>query len=84
MSDLVAKLYKIELSVSGAGASAALCRLLGDWGYACSVQRDDAVERVTASGAGPLAMERFQELVATIATLGGAIYGFRMAEEERT
>jgi hypothetical protein len=74
-------LYKIELTVSGAGASDLVLKRLGEWGYTSSHKTDGTVERITARGAHDLEQGRLRELMDALIALGAGIYGFSVAAE---
>jgi hypothetical protein len=74
-------LYKIELTVSGAGASDLVLKRLREWGYTSSHKTDGTVERITARGDHDLEHGRLRELMDSLIALGAGIYGFSVVAE---
>ncbi len=74
-------MYKIELTVSGAGASDLVLKRLGEWGYTSTHKADGTVERITARGKHEIEQSRVRELIDSLIALGAGIYGFSVAVE---
>jgi hypothetical protein len=74
-------LYKIELTVSGAGASDLVLKRLAEWGYTSSHKTDGTVERITARGQRELEQSQLRELIDSLIALGAGIYGFSVVAE---
>jgi len=74
-------LYKIELTVSGAGACELVRRHLDEWGYTSTHKTDGTVDRITARGPHDLEQGRLRELIDALISVGAGIYGFSVVAE---
>ena len=74
-------MYKIELTVSGAGARELVQKRLDEWGYASTHKTDGTVERITARGRHDLEQGRLRELIDALISVGAGIYGFSVVAE---